>query len=103
MKSKNNYKCISIDEAKEMMETLEITLVDIRDSQSYMEARIPESLNINGQNAEEFISISNKDKPLIIYCYHGNNSKSVAEFFSSKGFSQVYSMDGGFQDWRKKY
>lgn len=98
-----SYKRISIDEAKNMMETLDVILVDVRVAQSYMESRIPMAFNISGVNAEEFIAITNKEKPLIVYCYHGNNSKWAADFFSSKGFTQVYSMDGGFEEWRLKY
>lgn len=98
-----SYKCISVDDAKIMIDSHDVTLVDIRDAGSYMEARIPQSLNISGENIKEFVFITNKEKPLIIYCYHGNNSRGAAAFFSSKGFCNVYSMDGGFEEWHKKY
>jgi len=44
-----------------------------------------------------------KNIPLIVYCYHGNSSKSAAHYFCENGFTQVYSMDGGFEAWRLKY
>jgi thiosulfate sulfurtransferase len=98
-----SYKCLSVDEVKVMIESSVVTLVDIRDALSYRKGNITGSHNITGDNAEEFISTTDKEIPLIIYCYHGNDSKWAADFFSSKGFERVYSMDGGFEKWQEKY
>jgi thiosulfate sulfurtransferase len=98
-----SFQRISIDDAKALIDSTEVTLADIRDLGSFQEANIPNSVHINGESAEEFLSSTSRDKPLIVYCYHGNTSKGAANYFFSKGFTQVYSMDGGFEDWRLKY
>ena len=41
------------------------------------------------------------DRPLIIYCYHGINSREKADFFGALGFKKVYSMEGGYVAWKK--
>ncbi|MDA1135366.1 MAG: rhodanese-like domain-containing protein [Proteobacteria bacterium] len=43
----------------------------------------------------------NKDETLLIYCYHGNSSKSAANFFAEKGFINAFSMDEGYSGWIK--
>lgn len=97
------FKCISIDEAKTLIDSSEVTLADVRDSESFRQSNIPNSVHITGETAEAFLSSTSKDKPLIVYCYHGNTSKGAADYFSKKGFTDVYSMDGGFEGWRLKY
>lgn len=97
------FQRISIDEAKALIDSTEVTLADIRDAGSYRDSNIPNSVHINGETAEDFLSTASKENPLIVYCYHGNTSKGAADYFFSQGFTQVYSMDGGFEDWRLKY
>jgi len=98
-----SYKCISIDEAKELIDQGEVTLADVRDGRSFNEANIPNAVNIAQENVDTFLSNANKEHPLIVYCYHGNSSKGAADYFASQGFSEVFSMDGGFEAWRLKY
>jgi len=96
-------KCISIDEAKALIDAKEVTLVDVRDPQSFSENHIQNSINVQDQNIEDFLSNAKKDQPLIVYCYHGNTSQGAADYFCEIGFREVYSIDGGFEEWRLKY
>ena len=59
-------------------------------------------LNIQQDNIEEFLSSADREKPLIVYCYHGNASQGAADYFSEQGFVEVYSMDGGYEAWRTR-
>ncbi len=98
-----SYKCISIDEAKALIDEKEVTLVDARDEQSFSENHIQNSINVLDHNLEDFLSNAKKDQPLIVYCYHGNNSQGAAGYFCDIGFKEVYSIDGGFEEWTLKY
>jgi len=55
-------------------------------------------------SVDEAKTLIEKDKsdPVLIYCYHGNSSQPAANFFIQQGFKNVYSMDGGYNDWKKK-
>ncbi len=98
-----SYKCISIDEAKALIDEKELTLVDVRDPRSFSENHIQNSINVLDYNLEDFLSNAKKDQPLIVYCYHGNSSQGAAGFFCENGFKEVYSMNGDFEAWRLKY
>jgi len=78
----------------------EITILDVRDEQSYAEGHLSDALHIKEINIESFIEDQDKDKGLLIYCYHGHSSISAAGYFAEKGFKQIYSMDGGYEAWR---
>ncbi len=41
------------------------------------------------------------DTPVIVCCYHGISSQQAAQFLIHQGFEEVYSLDGGFEAWRK--
>jgi len=98
-----SYKCISIDDAKTLIDHGGATIADVRDAAAYFASSIENAIHLEQDTVEEFLSTADKDKPLIVYCYHGNSSKGAADYFFSQGYTEVYSMDGGYEAWRLKY
>jgi len=98
-----SYTCISIDDAKALIDQGGAAIADVRDSGAFGASSINNAINIQQENVEEFLATTDKDKPLIVYCYRGNASKGAADYFSSQGYKEVYSMDGGYEAWRLKY
>ncbi len=95
-----SFQCISVHQAKELISQGEVILLDIRDPDAYNAGHIDGAILVNNDNAQAIISAADKSKPVIIYCYHGNSSKSAADYFFSAGFSQSYSVDGGYEVWQ---
>jgi thiosulfate sulfurtransferase len=91
---------ISASKAREIMSLSEVTLVDIRDANAFAQAHIDGAQNVNDENIKSFLEESDKEKPLVCYCYHGISSQRASEFFVSQGFKKVYSIDGGWEAWR---
>lgn len=93
---------INITEAKNILsEKSNSILIDIRADEDYDESFDPRSVHITGSNIESFIINTPKDTPLIIMCYHGNSSQQIAQYLTEEGFLEVYSLDGGYEEWRK--
>ena len=78
-------------------------VVDIRDPQSFALGHIAGSRHLDNHSLPDFIAQADFDKPLIVTCYHGNSSQSAAAYLAHQGFSEVYSLDGGFELWRSVY
>lgn len=78
-------------------------LVDIRDPQTFASNHISGSLHLDNHSIADFIAKADLDKPLVVVCYHGNSSQSAAAYLVGQGFSDVYSLDGGFELWRATY
>lgn len=78
-------------------------LVDIRDPGSYENGHIPGAVHIDNHSVQDFIARADLDKPLVVVCYHGNSSQSAAAWLAGQGFSEVYSLDGGFELWRMRF
>jgi thiosulfate sulfurtransferase len=78
-------------------------LVDVRDAQTFASNHIPDSHHLDNHSVADFIRSADLDKPLVVVCYHGNSSQSAAAYLVSQGFSEVYSMDGGFELWKTTF
>ena len=101
MKSKD-VKHVNVVEATSLLDSDAVTIVDIRDRQSFEIDHMENAQHVTEENAKYFIDKTNKEQPLLVYCYHGNSSQIAAEYFSKNGFNQVYTLDGGFDIWRAK-
>ena len=97
MSNINKVKRISVGDAHSMIGSGNVNIVDIRDTESYNSDHLDSAQNITSKNADQFIKTAEKNKPLIVYCYHGNSSQVAGKFFAEKGFKDVYSVDGGYE------
>lgn len=78
-------------------------VIDIRDQVSFESGSIKGSMHIHNANVQSFIEESDKSRPLIVCCYHGNMSQGAADYFNQQGFERTYSLDGGYSEWSQRY
>ena len=76
-----SFRCISAEEAKQILDNDNLTIIDIRDQNSFSNGHIENAIHVEDLNIDSFISNKNKSESILIYCYHGNSSKSAANFF----------------------
>lgn len=86
-----------------MLSQQKAALVDIRDEQSFAKGRIKDSVHLTNGTLQSFMNEHDPDTPVIVCCYHGISSQQAAQFLIHQGFEEVYSLDGGFEAWRKAY
>ena len=94
---------IDIHKAKELIDQQDVTIVDIRDDQSFLEGHIAKAVQVNDGNIDDFLKNIDKQKTIICYCYHGYSSQAAADLFKENGFKTVYSLIGGFEAWKNSY
>jgi len=94
---------IQIHEAKQKLDQKDSLFVDIRDPGAYGQAHIPGAIHLNDGNVQEFLQNTDKEKNVVVYCYHGNSSMGATAFLLENGFKNVASMSGGFEAWRQMY
>jgi thiosulfate sulfurtransferase len=98
----SEYKRISPEQAQALREQGAVT-VDIRDPQSFATGHIEGSQHLDNHSLPDFIAQADLRKPLIVTCYHGNSSQNAAAYLAHQGFSEVYSLDGGFDLWHRTF
>lgn len=93
------YQCITIQQAREIMERESCVVLDIRDEQSFNQSRLPNAVRFNDSLVRQLRKAGQHHSAVLIYCYHGISSRDIAKMLCDFGFSQVYSLEGGFAAW----
>jgi thiosulfate sulfurtransferase len=92
------FTCIDISDALPIIENNAV-IVDIRDLISFQNSHMTNAISLTNDNVQDFIDNTEKNRPVIVCCYHGNSSKGAAEYLATQGFKEVYSLNGGFSQW----
>jgi SagB-type dehydrogenase family enzyme len=95
------FQRVGIDFARELLQSGEALVLDMRDPASYEGGHIEGAEHVTEANIFNYLSGTPKTKPVLIYCYHGNASQVYAKTFADFRFTKVYSLDGGYEDWKK--
>ncbi|KAB8312392.1 thiosulfate sulfurtransferase GlpE [Erwinia endophytica] len=99
----DQFECISVQQAQQYLSDGQALLVDIRDPQSYVVAHACGAFHLTNTSLSAFVAQADLTAPVLVMCYHGISSKSAAQYLLTQGFTQVYSVDGGFEAWRAQY
>ncbi|WP_034917639.1 thiosulfate sulfurtransferase GlpE [Erwinia sp. 9145] len=97
------FDCISVQRAQALLADHRASLVDVRDPQSYATAHASGAFHLSNHSLNAFIEQADLTAPLLVMCYHGNSSKNVAQYLLGQGFTEVYSIDGGFEAWQRAF
>ena len=93
---------VDVFEVKSKIENgQDIYLIDVREDHEWIESKIPTSIHIGKGVIERDIEsiVPQKEKEIILYCQGGYRSALAAESLKKMGYSNVYSMQGGFGYW----
>ena len=94
---------MSAEDAAARLQGGETVFMDVRDGGSYAASHIPGAMHVDDNTIADFLEDTPKDKPVVVYCYHGNASRGGAAYLMSHGFQQVWSLAGGFEGWRGRH
>jgi thiosulfate sulfurtransferase len=94
---------IDVDEAHRLHAAGGATFVDVRDPLSHRAAHVPGAVPVDDASLQRFLDATPRERPLVVYCYHGHTSLGGAAYFLDQGFAQVWSMTGGFEAWRGRH
>lgn len=95
---------LSVAEAEALLnDHSNILILDKRDLDSYKQGHIDGAMMAHEGLIESIISKGDKQTPVLVYCYQGASSLDVARVFSSCGFEKVYSMVGGYAEWKRAH
>jgi rhodanese-related sulfurtransferase len=93
-----SYTSILASEVDELCAQAETRILDCRDPRSYEQGHLPGALLVSDAVVRS-LARSNKEQPVIVYCYHGISSRDLATFLVNYGFSSVFNLEGGWQAW----
>lgn len=101
---KNNVNECTVEDVMKMIENKEdFYLVDIREDNEFNSGRIKGSVHIGKGILERDIHlyVPDHDKKIMLYCGGGYRTIIAADSLKKMGYTNVYSMKGGWKQWLK--
>ena len=95
------YQQITQEEAKEMMDTQEVIILDVREQDEYDSCHIPGAVLLPVGTIDENTAadvIPEKDSTVLVYCRSGNRSKTAFSTLADLGYTNIYEF-GGINSW----
>lgn len=99
--SESSYQQISQEEAKEMMDTQDVIILDVREQDEYDSGHIPGAVLLPVGTIDEETAakvIPEKDSTVLVYCRSGNRSKTASSALAELGYTNIYEF-GGINTW----
>ena len=77
--------------------------IDVREAEEWQEGHLPGAVHIPRGNLESRIEGVARDKtaPVVLYCASAARSAFAAKTLEELGYEDVYSLVGGFTDWKR--
>ena len=97
----NSYQQITQEAAKEMMDTQEVLVLDVREQHEYDSGHIPGAVLLPvGTITKDTAAtvIDDLDTVVLVYCRSGNRSKTASQALVDLGYTNIYEF-GGINTW----
>ncbi|WP_347988230.1 rhodanese-like domain-containing protein [Methylomonas sp. AM2-LC] len=95
------FEVIAVSASKQLIAEQQPMILDCRDLKDYKAGHIDNAMHVHEQLRDSLLKKGDKHRPLLIYCYYGHASEHLAEMFGDFGFQQVYSLAGGYAEWKQ--
>ena len=99
--SDGSYEQITQEAAKEMMDTQEVIVLDVREQSEYDSGHIPGAVLLPVGSIDEETAaavIPEKNSTVLVYCRSGNRSKTASSTLAGLGYTNIYEF-GGISTW----
>ena len=93
-----NYRDIQVDALETFLQTEDLVVIDMRDDIAQAAGQLPRAQSVSDALISK-LARSRQAPPVLVYCYHGNNSRDLCEFLARFGLTEVYNLAGGWAAW----
>jgi len=98
--NKKSSNLISAADAKAIMDSRKVTILDVRTMQEFKSGHIKKAKNLELRQIPRQIEsmIKNKDEEILVYCLTGSRSRLAARALGKMGYTKVSDF-GGLHTW----
>jgi rhodanese-related sulfurtransferase len=94
---------VSPQKAAILMNRKNCQIIDVRKQEAFDSSHISRAKRYDIEQLRTDSSLQkNKSSPIVLVCENGMSSKKAGALLKSKGFEQVYAIEGGINQWRKE-
>ena len=95
------FSRLNVQEAKEMLDSQDVILVDVREPHEYNSGHLPGARLIPLNTLPAKTSELDDAKPILFVCGVGQRSALAAEYAAAAGKHNLFNIDGGTEGWVK--
>ena len=91
-------------EAEQLVATPGAVVLDVREPDEYEQGALPDAVHIPRGNLESQVEnrVADRDAKVVVYCAGGTRSAFAAKTLAELGYTDVVSMNGGFNKWKNE-
>src|SRR6266480_2202731 len=101
--TKKQIKEVSVHEVKDKLNPANgFTLLDVREGDEWEQGHLGKAISLPRGFLELKAdkTLTDKNQPIVVYCAGGTRSALAAKTLQDLGYTDVYSMRGGFNEWK---
>jgi len=101
--AEDKVKHVDAETAAKLVADAKVTVLDVRTADEFKAGHIKDAKNISIAEAdfEKQLQAVDKTKPVLVHCQAGGRSTRSLPTLEKLGFTTVYHLDGGMNDWLK--
>ncbi|MEA2640286.1 MAG: hypothetical protein QOF51_1680 [Chloroflexota bacterium] len=99
------FKRVGVDEAKELINSGKVRVVDVRDPGEWASGHIPQATHIQLPsiiNAPQTSLAGDLEQPQLFVCAVGARSAIACEVAAMMGYKEIYNLEGGTTAWMQQ-
>src|SRR5947207_1419687 len=102
--TKARIREVTTAEGEQALADPKTVVLDVREPDEYDQGALPRAIHIPRGQLESNVEnkIVDHDAPMLVYCAGGTRSAFAAETLGQLGYTNVVSMDGGFNKWKNE-
>jgi rhodanese-related sulfurtransferase len=100
--ARSRIRELSVQDVKDMLDRGEsFELIDVREESEWVRGHLPHAKHLSKGIIERDIETTYPDATakLVLYCGGGYRSALAADNLQKMGYTNIYSMDGGWRGW----
>lgn len=94
-----SYQDIFAAEVAELLQKQQPLIIDQRDPQTRSKGQLSDAQPASEEIINALVRQRRKDPAVLVYCYHGNQSRELCSFLGGLGLNRVYNLVGGWEAW----
>ncbi|MBW9258329.1 MAG: hypothetical protein K1566_18965 [Candidatus Thiodiazotropha sp. (ex. Lucinisca nassula)] len=96
-----SYSDVEVTDVDALLSSADPVIIDMRDQQSQSRGRLPAARSASDETIGQLIRQRRTDPTVLVYCYHGNQSRDLCSFLNQMGLNNVHNLAGGWEAWER--
>lgn len=101
--AEDKVKHVDAEKAAQLVAEGKVTVLDVRTAEEFAEGHIKGAQNVDilEKDFAQKLGAVDKKKPVLVHCQAGGRSTRSLPKLEQAGFTEIYHLDGGLEDWKK--